>query len=58
MVVIAHSRGNFLVAERHFERALEINPSYTEAALNPDESRQLILDTAESRWAGVCRSAS
>ncbi len=32
--VIAHSRGNFLVAERHFERALEINPSYTEAALN------------------------
>src|SRR3954471_17971810 len=32
--VIAHSRGNFLVAERHFERALAINPSYTEAALN------------------------
>lgn len=32
--VIAHSRGNFLVAERHFERALEINPTYTEAALN------------------------
>lgn len=32
--VIAHSRGNFLVAERHFERALEINPGYTEAALN------------------------
>jgi tetratricopeptide (TPR) repeat protein len=32
--VIAHSRGNFLVAERHFERALELNPSYTEAALN------------------------
>lgn len=32
--VIAHSRGNFLVAERHFERALEINPAYTEAALN------------------------
>jgi Tfp pilus assembly protein PilF len=31
--VIAHSRGNFLVAERHFERALEINPAYTEAAL-------------------------
>jgi tetratricopeptide (TPR) repeat protein len=32
--VIAHSRGNFVVAERHFEHALEINPSYTEAALN------------------------
>ena len=32
--VIAHSRGNFLVAERHFERALELNPAYTEAALN------------------------
>lgn len=32
--VIAHARGNFLVAERHFERALELNPSYTEAALN------------------------
>jgi tetratricopeptide (TPR) repeat protein len=32
--VIAHSRGNFVVAESHFERALEINPSYTEAALN------------------------
>jgi tetratricopeptide (TPR) repeat protein len=32
--VIAHSRGNFVVAEHHFEHALEINPSYTEAALN------------------------
>ena len=32
--VIAHSRGNFMAAERHFERALEINPGYTEAALN------------------------
>jgi tetratricopeptide (TPR) repeat protein len=32
--VICHSRGNFIHAERHFERALEINPSYTEAALN------------------------
>jgi tetratricopeptide (TPR) repeat protein len=32
--VVAHSRGNFLVAERHFERALELNPAYTEAALN------------------------
>jgi tetratricopeptide (TPR) repeat protein len=32
--VICHSRGNFIQAERHFERALEINPAYTEAALN------------------------
>jgi Tfp pilus assembly protein PilF len=32
--VIAHSRGNFIAAERHFERALAINPAYTEAALN------------------------
>src|SRR6476660_66454 len=32
--VIAHSRGNFIVAEKHFERAVELNPSYTEAALN------------------------
>jgi tetratricopeptide (TPR) repeat protein len=32
--VIAHARGNFVQAERHFERALEINPTYTEAALN------------------------
>jgi tetratricopeptide (TPR) repeat protein len=32
--VIAHSRGNFIQAERHFERALQLNPNYTEAALN------------------------
>jgi tetratricopeptide (TPR) repeat protein len=32
--VICHSRGNFAQAERHFERALSINPAYTEAALN------------------------
>ncbi len=32
--VIAHARGSFPQAERHFERALEINPAYTEAALN------------------------
>ncbi len=32
--VICHSRGNFAQAEHHFERALAINPSYTEAALN------------------------
>jgi len=32
--VICHGRGNFVQAERHFERALAINPGYTEAALN------------------------
>jgi tetratricopeptide (TPR) repeat protein len=32
--VICHSRGNFAQAEYHFERALAINPGYTEAALN------------------------
>jgi tetratricopeptide (TPR) repeat protein len=32
--VIAHFRGNFIAAERHFERALALNPQYTEAALN------------------------
>ena len=32
--VIAHTKGNFAAAEQHFERALMINPSYTEAALN------------------------
>src|ERR1017187_385490 len=32
--VICHTRGNFAQAEHHFERALAINPSYTEAALN------------------------
>ncbi len=32
--VLCHARGNFVQAEHHFERALSINPSYTEAALN------------------------
>jgi Flp pilus assembly protein TadD len=32
--VICHSRGNFAQAEHHFERAISINPAYTEAALN------------------------
>lgn len=32
--LIAHSRGNFQGAEEHFTRALDINPAYTEAALN------------------------
>lgn len=30
----------------------------TEAALSPAESKQLILDTAESRWTDRCRAAS
>jgi tetratricopeptide (TPR) repeat protein len=32
--VIAHSRGDFVLAERHFEKAVAINPNYTEAQLN------------------------
>lgn len=32
--VITHSRGDFAQAEHHFERAVELNPNYTEAALN------------------------
>lgn len=32
--VICHSHGDFTGAERHFERALAINPGYTEAAIN------------------------
>src|SRR5580704_14970798 len=32
--VIAHSYNDFGLAERHFERAVALNPNYTEAALN------------------------
>jgi len=32
--VIAHNNKRYVDAERHFERALELNPDYTEAALN------------------------
>ncbi|MEK7704367.1 MAG: tetratricopeptide repeat protein [Myxococcota bacterium] len=32
--VIAHQKGLGAKAQRHFERALELNPHYTEAALN------------------------
>ena len=32
--VIAHSRGDFAEAEGHFERAVALNPNYTEAQLN------------------------
>ncbi|MEZ4299606.1 MAG: tetratricopeptide repeat protein [Polyangiaceae bacterium] len=31
---IRHSRGDLVAAERHFERAVELNPGYTEALLN------------------------
>lgn len=31
---IRHSRGDFVAAQRHFERAVELNPNYTEALLN------------------------
>ena len=32
--VIAHSNGEFVEAQMHFERSVEINPNYTEAQLN------------------------
>lgn len=32
--VIAHSQGDFAEAERHFEKAVRLNPNYTEAQLN------------------------
>ncbi|HVR20876.1 MAG TPA: tetratricopeptide repeat protein, partial [Polyangiaceae bacterium] len=32
--VIAHTRGDFVQAERHFEKAVSLNPNYTEAQLN------------------------
>lgn len=32
--VIAHERGDFARAEKHLERATELNPNYTEALLN------------------------
>lgn len=32
--VIAHGRGDFALAERHFEKAVSLNPNYTEAQLN------------------------
>lgn len=32
--VIAHSNGDFERAQKHFERAVELSPSYTEARLN------------------------
>lgn len=34
LAVILHERGDFVAAERHFERAVELNPNYTEALLN------------------------
>lgn len=32
--VIAHSRGDFVQAEQYFEKAVSLNPNYTEAQLN------------------------
>jgi tetratricopeptide (TPR) repeat protein len=32
--VISHERGDFLAAEQHFERAVDLNENYTEALLN------------------------
>jgi tetratricopeptide (TPR) repeat protein len=32
--VMAHGRGDFVLAERNFEKAVSLNPNYTEAQLN------------------------
>jgi tetratricopeptide (TPR) repeat protein len=32
--IVAHGKGDFTAAEHHFERAVAINPNYTEAQLN------------------------
>lgn len=32
--VVAHARGDFALAERNFEKAVSLNPNYTEAQLN------------------------
>jgi tetratricopeptide (TPR) repeat protein len=32
--VIAHSKGDFTKAQQHFEKAIQLNPNYTEAQLN------------------------
>lgn len=34
LAVILHERGDFVAAERHFEKAIDINPNYTEALMN------------------------
>src|SRR6185369_10603946 len=34
LAVILHEKGDFVAAERHFERAVALNPNYTEALLN------------------------
>jgi tetratricopeptide (TPR) repeat protein len=34
LAVICHDRGDFAAAEQYFERAVELNPNYTEALLN------------------------
>src|SRR5262245_12651619 len=34
LAFILHTRGDLAAAERHFERAIEINPRYIEALLN------------------------
>jgi len=55
---IAHLKGDLKTAVEHFEKALEINPFYTEAALNLavtynemgefDKSREIITKAAQS----------
>ena len=45
--VIAHHRNDFVLAERHFERALALNPHYTEAALKDVSGHVVTLAKAE-----------
>jgi tetratricopeptide (TPR) repeat protein len=64
--VIAHSKGDFAEAERDFERAIALNPNYTEAQLNLmvtyndlgkyDAARE-IYATIRQRDAGAGRQA-
>jgi tetratricopeptide (TPR) repeat protein len=47
--VIAHSSGNFVLARDWFERALVLNPNYTEAQLNLMVTLNDLGDDAEAR---------
>jgi Tfp pilus assembly protein PilF len=47
--VIAHSAGNFILARDWFERALVLNPNYTEAQLNLMVTLNDLGDYAEAR---------
>ncbi len=59
MVSTEQMRSGFILEgerETHLHRVAF--RTLTEAALSPADSKQLILDTAESRWAAARRTAS